>query len=263
LDSPIVRPRTAVLLAGWNQPPEHFSHIVDGSSAIPGLRAYGFNCVPFPAQDDRLRERIDRLATFLETLHAMGHPFPVILIGYSTGGLVARGFLRAYPHRAHEVSHTIMIASPNWGADTYVLSQITQFMQVPDKSMWDLNLNSDFLTWLNGTGGHYINGSKMWTLDKEPWVGPEGARLFTIMGLIPGRGGDNDGLVWGDSATLASRIPAHYVIGPHCNHMNIIGQLDPFVTLSTGFLANDRVWPHTLRAILRFTQAQPLGSAKG
>lgn len=258
-------PRTAVLIPGYNEPPHHFDILIDGSAAVPGLRSHGFNCVTFPAQDDRLRERVDRFATYLDTLHAMGYPFPVVVIGYSLGGLVARGFLRAYPNRAHEVACTIMIASPNWGCETYVMPQLTQFMRVPDKAMGDMSLGSDFLRWLNGTTGHYIlvGNKKIWTLDAEPWIAPAGSRLHTIMGLIPERGGDNDGLVWGDSATLGSRIPAHYVIGSHCNHMNIIGHFDPLVTLSTGFLANDAVWPHTLRAILRLTQAQPAATANG
>jgi hypothetical protein len=39
--------------------------------------------------------------------------------------------------------------------------------------------------------------------------------------------------------------------------MNIIGHFDPFIMLSKGFLANDRVWPLTLRAVTRFLGAHP------
>lgn len=253
------------MIPGYNEPPDHFDILIEGKNGVPGLHGHGFECIRFPAQDDRLRERIDRFATFLDTLHAMGHPFPIVLVGYSLGGLVARGFLKAYPHRAHEISHTIMIGTPNWGCETYIMPQITEFMRVPDKAMGDMSLDSDFLRWLNGTSGHYvtIDGKRFWRLDAEPWVGPPGVSLLSIIGLIPERGGDNDGLVWGDSATLGSRIPAHFIVGPHCNHMNVIGHFDPLVTLSTGFLANDRVWPHTLRAMLRFTQAPALAIANG
>jgi hypothetical protein len=38
--------------------------------------------------------------------------------------------------------------------------------------------------------------------------------------------------------------------------MNVIGHFDPFIMLSKGFLANDRVWPLTLRALTRFLGAQ-------
>ena len=127
--------------------------------------------------------------------------------------------------------------------------------------MADMALDSKFMEWLNGTSGRWVHvpgrGHRYWLLDREPWIGPPGANMLTIQGLIPKRGGDNDGLVWADSATLGSRIPAHYVFGPHANHMNIIGHFDPAVMMTKGFLANDGVWPHTLRAILRFVGAQP------
>jgi hypothetical protein len=38
--------------------------------------------------------------------------------------------------------------------------------------------------------------------------------------------------------------------------MNVIGHFDPFIMLSKGFLANDRVWPLTLRAVTRFLGAE-------
>jgi len=82
--------------------------------------------------------------------------------------------------------------------------------------------------------------------------------------LIPQRGGDNDGLVWSDSATLGSRIPAHFIVGPHCNHMNIIGHFDILIMLTKGFLRNDLVWPLTLQAMLDFLgseRTQPLAAA--
>lgn len=259
--------RTIVLVPGYNEPPEHFDIFVKGRNGTKGLRAHNFNCLTFPQQDDRLRDRIDRFAAFLLEVRALGYPFPVVLIGYSLGGLVVRGFLRAYPHRAHEVSHVVMIATPNWGIETFVLPHITQMLRVPDRALSDMDLTSDFMMWLNGTRGHWENESdifkRTWVLDREPWLAPEGVRLLAIMGLIPERGGYNDGMVNADSVTLGSRIPAHYVIGPHCNHMNIIGHFDPLLLLSKGFLVNSRVWPHTLRAILHFAEAQPAPAPKG
>ncbi|MHB8148375.1 MAG: lipase family alpha/beta hydrolase [Vulcanimicrobiaceae bacterium] len=258
--------RTIVMVPGYNEPPNHFDILAEGKNGIPGLRAHGFDCLTFPAADDDLRDRIDRFAEFLTQLRTNGHPFPVALLGYSLGGLVVRGFLRAYPHRAYEVSHIMMIASPNWGVVTMALPHITRMLRVPDKAMADMNLNSDFMRWLNGTSGHWAEpsggGERIWRLDEEPWVGPIDTPMLTIMGLIPSRGGDNDGLVRGDSATLGSRIPAHFVIGPHCNHMNVIGHFDPLIMLGKGFLANNRVWPIVLRAILHFTQAQLLAKVE-
>ena len=124
--------------------------------------------------------------------------------------------------------------------------------------MGDMALHSEFMRWLNGTSGHWQfvhdKRNRIWVLDSEPWVGPPGAKMLSIMGLVPKRGGDNDGLVWADSATLGSRIPARYVVGPHANHMNIIGHFDPIIMLSKGFLANNHVWPLTVAAILEFTR---------
>jgi pimeloyl-ACP methyl ester carboxylesterase len=248
--------RTMVMLPGYNEPPLHFNLLEKGKGGVSGLAAHGFRCITFPHYDDSLRDRVDRLADFIEILKGAGETFPVVLLGYSLGGLIVRGYLRAYPERLANVSHAIMIAAPNWGVETMVMPYITKLLRIPDPAMGDMNLNSEFIQWLNGTTGRWLfehdERRRVWTLDGEPFVAPPGARLLTIMGLIPRRGGDNDGLVWGDSATLASRIPAHFVIGPNANHMNIIGHFDPMVMLAKGFLRNDAVWPHTLRAILRF-----------
>ena len=252
--------QTLVMVPGYNEPPEHFDLLRRGTPLVPGLDSYGIESITFGEFDDTLSERIDRFARFITELKSSGHRFPIILLGYSLGGLVVRGFLRRYPHRAHEVSHTIMIATPNWGVQTFMLPQIHMMLRTPDKAFGDMDIYADFITWLNGTSGHWEltpRGWHDWVLDKDPWIGPPGALMLSIVGLIPSRGGDNDGLVWGDSATLGSRIPTHFIIGPHANHMNIIGHFDPLIMLSKGFIANERVWPLTLRAMTRFLGAQP------
>lgn len=253
-------PRTVVMVPGYNEPPEHFDLLRRGTPQIPGLDKYGIDSITFGEFNDTLMERIDRFAQFITQLQNSGHEFPIALIGYSLGGLVVRGFLRRYPHRAAEISHTIMIATPNWGVQTFALPQIHGMLRTPDKAFGDMDIYSEFIRWLNGTGGHWEltrRGWHDWVLDSEPWIGPPGAKMLSIVGLVPARGGDNDGLVWGDSATLGSRIPAHFIVGPHCNHMNVIGHYDPLIMLSKGFLANDRVWPLTLRAVTRFLGAEP------
>ncbi|MDP9018076.1 MAG: alpha/beta hydrolase [Candidatus Eremiobacteraeota bacterium] len=254
----LMEKRTMIMVPGYNEPPDHFGIMEAGKDGTPGLKELGFNCITFPQQDDDLRDRIDRFATHLTDLRNQGHPFPVVTLGYSLGGLVVRGFLRAYPERSHEVSHTIMIATPNWGVVLMAMPHLTRLMRVPDKAMGDMSLESDFMRWLNGTGGHWKfvhdKRNRLWELDNEPIIGPPDAKMLSIMGLIPKRGGDNDGLVWADSATLGDRIPAHYIIGPHCNHMNIIGHFDIVVMFAKGFLGNDKVWPLTLQAILDFVE---------
>lgn len=252
-------PRTVVMVPGYNEPPEHFDLLRRGTPNVPGLDAYGIESITFGEFNDTLSERIDRFAQFVTELQAAGNAFPIALVGYSLGGLVVRAFLRRYPHRAHEISHLAMIATPNWGVQTFALPQIHAMLRTPDKAFGDMDIYSDFIRRLNGTGGHWQatpHGWHDWVLDREPWIAPPGVRLLSIVGLIPARGGDNDGLVWGDSATLGSRIPAHFIVGPHCNHMNVIGHFDPFIMASKGFLANDRVWPLTLRALTRFLEAQ-------
>ncbi len=251
-----------IMVPGYNEPPEHFDLLRRGTALVPGLDAYGIDSITFGEFDDTLDERIDRFARFVTQLKQNGHAFPIVLLGYSLGGLVVRAFLRRYPHRASEISHTIMIATPNWGVQTYMLPQIHALLRTPDKAFGEMDIYSDFITWLNGTSGHWKLTSRWrydWVLDGEPWIGPPGAKMLSIAGLVPSRGGDNDGLVWGDSATLGSRIPAHFIVGPHANHMNVIGHFEPLIMLSKGFLANDRVWPLTLRAVTRFLGAQPRG----
>ena len=246
---------TVAMVSGYNEPPAHFDLLRRGTPQVPGLNAYGIASVAFEHSPDTLSERIDRFAAFIDGLREQGHEFPIALLGYSMGGLVVRGFLRRYEHRAAEISHLAMIATPNWGVQTFALPQIYAMLRVPDKAFGDMDIYADFMRWLNGTGGHWElsrHGWHDWVLDHEPWIAPQGVNVLSICGIVPARGYDNDGLVWSDSATLGSRIPAHFIAGPHANHMNIIGHFDPLIMLSKGFRANDRVWPLTLRALTRF-----------
>ena len=253
--------RTLLMVPGYNEPPKHFEILEHGRAGVAGLASYGFRCVTFPPQADDLRDRVDRFAEQIDSLRNSGHHFPIATVGYSLGGLVVRGFLCAYPERSQEISHAIMIATPNWGVTTLEMPHITRMLRIPDHAMGDMDVNSDFMRWLNGTGGHWQfvhdKRNRLWQLDSEPWVAPPDRPLLSIVGLIPQRGGDNDGLVWSDSATLGGRIPAHFIVGPHCNHMNIIGHFDILIMLSKGFLRNDRVWPMTLQAMLGFLQTAP------
>ncbi len=248
------------MVPGYNEPAEHFDLLRRGTLIVRGLDSFGIDSITFGEFNDTLDQRIDRFANFITQLHGDGRQFPISLLGYSLGGLVVRGFLRRYEHRASEIARVITIGTPHWGVQTFVLPQIHAMLRTPDKSFGDMDVASPFMRWLNGTGGRWIPNRRFgfdWVLEGEPWIGPPRTKMLSIVGLIPARGGDNDGLVWGDSATLGSRIPAHFIIGPHANHMNIIGHFDPLIMLSKGFLANDRVWPITLRAVTRFLGAQP------
>lgn len=249
------------MVPGYNEPPEHFDLLRRGTPLVPGLDAYGIDSITFSEFNDTIDERIDRFARFIEDVTRSKQQQRIAILGYSLGGLIVRGYLRRYPHRADRISHTITIATPHWGVQTLIMPFIHTMLRTPDKTFADMDVISPFMEWLNGTRGHWVRNTRAgfdWKLDREPWIAPRGARLLSIVGLVPSRGGDNDGLVWGDSATLGSRIPAHFIVGPHANHMNIIGHFDPLIMLSKGFLANDRVWPLTLRAITVFLEAQPI-----
>ncbi|PZR57421.1 MAG: hypothetical protein DLM50_05445 [Candidatus Meridianibacter frigidus] len=250
-----------LMVPGYNEPPNHFNILAEGRDGIPGLEQYGFRCTTFGQHDDDLRDRIDRFAVHLTDLRRQGHPFPIITVGYSLGGLVTRGFLRAYPERSAEISHTIMVGTPNWGVTTLEMPHLTRMLRIPDKAMGDMDVHSDFMRWFNGTGGHWRfvhdKQHRLWELESEPVVGPPDAKMLAIVGKIPQRGGDNDGLVWEDSATLGGRIYEHALVGPHCNHMNIIGHFDIMIMLSKGFLRNDKVWPMTVQAMVKFIRENP------
>ena len=253
-------PKTLILIPGYNEPPEHFDLLRRGTPLVPGLDAYGITSLTFSEFNDTMDQRIDRFARFVDEVADDPRNHPIAVLGYSLGGLVARGYLKRYARRASILSHTITIATPHWGVQTLIMPFIHTMLRTPDRTFADMDIISPFIEWLNETPGKWIlnkRGYLDWALRREPWVAPPGTRILSIVGLVPSRGGDNDGLVWGDSATLGSRIPAHFIVGPHANHMNVIGHFDPVIMALKGFLSNDRVWPLTLAAITRFLEAQP------
>ncbi|MDQ2993051.1 MAG: alpha/beta fold hydrolase [Candidatus Eremiobacteraeota bacterium] len=249
-------PRTMVMVPGYNEPPDHFKRLEKGRHGIQGIEAAGFSCVTFDAKNDSLRRRIDRFAAFVEKLDRERPDHRMTLLGYSLGGLVVRGYLLAYPERARRISECIAIAPPNWGVMEGSVPHVARALRMSDESIEDMNLNSDFMRWLNGTGGHWVKEGirPRWELDSEPRLVPAEVRFLTIVGLIPRRHNDNDGLVWADSATLGGRLPADFIRDSHANHMNLIGHFDPIIFALKGFWRNDRIWPQVLRKILDFAR---------
>ncbi len=251
-------PHVLLLAPGYNQPRAHFDLLADGHGSVRGLRAHGIECISFPQHDERLGVRIERFAEAVEVVRK-AQPGRLTLLGYSLGGLVVRGYLGAYPQRAEHIGGAITIATPHWGVRTFATEHVARVLRVPDHAMEDMELNSGFLRWLNGTSGHWTTdryGGAILDLDAEPWIVPQHVRILSVVGSVP-RYRENDGLVWCDSATLGSRIPAHFIIGPTCNHINLMGHFDPSMLLAKGFVRNDRVWPLTLRAGLRFCGVAP------
>jgi pimeloyl-ACP methyl ester carboxylesterase len=247
-----------LIVPGFNEPDSDMRTLADGRRDLPGLSARGIDCIVFPAVTDPLFERIDRFAAYLSELRAEGRvSFPIATLGFSLGGLVVRGFLRKYPERSDEIAQTLQLGTPNWGITVDMLPMLTSFMHLSDKATKDLDLESDFMKWLNGTGGHWEKTGKdrNWKLDREPWIAPPGARLHSIYGAVPRFGGDNDGIVWKDSATLDGRIPSHELKSPRANHLNLIGAWNLGTVLIKGFLFDDKVWPRSVDAVAHYLKA--------
>ena len=246
-----------IMVPGYNEPPKHFKTLSAGRNGIPGFEALGIRCIDFPQEDERLHERIDRFGHWLDDLHKRGEvQFPVALLGYSLGALVVRGYLRAFPQRADRISHTVMLGGPNWGITDDLLPVLAKVLRVPDQAMDDMDLDSDFMRWYNGTGGHWKDGKKgkdrIWELDEEPIVGPAGAKMLSIVGAVPRFGGDTDGFVWNDSSTLGGRIQSVTITDPMANHMNLCGIFNLLFRVTRGFKSDDRIWPQVRDAVAGF-----------
>src|SRR5581483_1073622 len=88
-----------VLIPGWNEGADQMRVFADGRHGKPGLTARGFECSVFDGGSGSLRDRIDQCKQFIAGLRAAAGAADerVALFGYSAGGLVARGVVRAYP----------------------------------------------------------------------------------------------------------------------------------------------------------------------
>src|SRR5271165_7057447 len=64
------------------------------------------------------------------------------------GGMVNRGFLRAYPERTAEIAATVQIAAPNTGLISHYIANMLKLMWIPHQVIDDLDVASDFLTWM-------------------------------------------------------------------------------------------------------------------
>ena len=244
--------RTVLIVPGFNEPDKDMRTLAQGRRGKPGLEARGFRCITFPQFKDDLSDRIERYAEFIERVAG---PLPrsekVASLGYSLGGLVVRGYLRRYPERADMIATTVQFGTPNWGITVDLLPMLTAFLRLGDKAVRELDLQSDFMRWLNGTGGHWVGKGKdrNWKLDAEPWIIPPGTSLYSIYGAVPHFGGDNDGIVWKDSATLDGRISSAEIKSERANHLNLIGAWNPGTLLIKQFLWDDKVWPEAIAKI--------------
>lgn len=253
-----------VLLPGWHERGNVMRTFIDGRHGRDGLAAFGFDCTIFPAGHDDLRARVERFGHFLDAL-ALREPeaFPVATIGYSAGGLVNRGFLRAYPERAAQIAATIQVAAPNAGLISNYIANMLRLMWIPNRVVRDLDVASEYLTWLNRTSGHWEptgrRGKERWVLDQPPWVAPEGHRILSIVGSVARYDrGESDGVIRVDSGSLQGAMPTSVLADPMANHLNLGAVWDIVALLGKGFGANDEIWTRVVDISARFLRGESI-----
>ncbi|MFN2461893.1 MAG: hypothetical protein ABR591_14625 [Candidatus Velthaea sp.] len=250
-----------VLLPGWHESGDHMKTFVDGRRGHPAFAALGYDCAIFAQGKDPLRPRIDRFANFLDELKAQQpDAFPVVTVGYSAGGLINRGFLRAYPERKDDIFATIQIGAPNAGLIVEYFAAALRLMRVPDEVIDDIDVESPFMAWLNGTGGHWVpterKNKQRWVLDKPPIVVPEGSRILHLVGTIPKYQHESDGVVMAQWATLYGYVPSVFIDDRMANHLNLGAVFNWVAFLARGFRMDDRVWRREVGIIDHYIKEQ-------
>lgn len=247
-----------ILIPGWNEQAKLMRTFSEGRNGKDGLAAFGFDCTIFPDENETLRQRIDRFGAFLDRLHAREpNAFPVATVGYSAGGLINRGFLRAYPERMHEIAATVQIAAPNGGLITNYAIATLRLARMPTHILADMDVAAPFMTWLNGVTGDWApdpdNPKKQrWKLRGEPWVMPEGHRFLHVAGRMPKYRLQSDGVVMIESATLDGAMPVTTIDADEANHLNLGAASNVFATIFRRFAHDDAVWPRVVDLIARF-----------
>lgn len=248
-----------VLLPGWHENSDVMRTFIDGRNGVGGLAAYGFDCTIFPGGHDALRPRIDRFAQYIDALKVREPvAFPIATIGYSAGALVNRGFLRAYPDRVGEIAATIQIAAPNTGLVSNYIANLLKLMWIPHRVIDDLDVASEFLTWLNQCTGTWVPTAdpkkKRWKLDRAPWTVPAGHRTLAIAGQLAKE--ESDGVIRIDSATLEHHLPEVIIADKMANHLNLGAVFDIVALIGRGFRADDRIWHREVEIIARFLRGE-------
>lgn len=253
-----------ILIAGWNEAAKYMRTFIDGRHGIDGLSGYGFDCTVFPDQHDSLRDRVDRFAAFLDAMHIREpEAFPVATLGYSAGGLVNRGFLRAYPHRVNEIAATVQIAAPNGGLLTRYAAMTLKLAFIPNHVLFDMDVQSDFMRWLNNAGGRWVPDwdnprKKRWVVDDDAWIAPPGHRILQIGGRMPKYHCQSDGVVMVESASLHDRLPTTWIDDDHANHLDLGAVWNPLAFIARGFRSDDRIWPRCVELTAKFLRSELL-----
>jgi hypothetical protein len=263
----VAGPARVVLVPGWNEQAKLMRVFADGRNGIDGLAAYGFDCTIFPGGGEPLREQIERFRVFIDRLRTREpEAFPIATLGYSAGGLINRGFLRAHPEYADAIAASVQVAAPNGGLITNYVTGTLRLARMPTRVLRDMDVADPFMTWLNQTSGHWIpdpdNPKKQrWKLDGEPWVKPPEHRHLHVVGRMPKYHLQSDGVVMIESATLDGAMPATTIDSDEANHLNLGGVSNIFATLLRGFKHDDAVWPQVVELAARFLREEPVPSS--
>ena len=239
---------SVVLIPGWNEGADKMAVFVNGRRGLPGLSAAGFRCTVFDGGTGSLTDRIDQLSRFVAGLRAADSTISAVaLFGYSAGGLIARGLVRAYPDS--NVSAVFQLAAPNAGIATDDPRGIFRRIHFEQSVIEDMDVASPFMAWLNKTSGHWEGEApreRRWKLDKTPWVAPKDVPIFNLVGRVPRYGNNSDGVVPVESATLYDLLPHRFVDGRDANHLNLSGAWNPLTLLLRGWRSDDRLWPRAV-----------------
>jgi pimeloyl-ACP methyl ester carboxylesterase len=240
-----------VLIPGWNEGADGIQVFAKGRHGIPGLAALGFECAVFDGGRGSLRDRIDQLAQFLAGLRSSrsGDEAPA-LFGYSAGALTARGLLRAYPKTA--VAAIFQLAAPNAGVVVDDAPWLLHRIHFDRDVLEDLDIESEFMSWLNQTGGHWELESKSrrkrWKLEKKPWTVPENVPISNLAGRMQRYHNQSDGIVRVESASLDGHLPCDFIDGKNANHLNVGGTWNALTLVLRGWRSDDVCWPQAVAA---------------
>ena len=244
-----------LLIPGWNESDNAMRIFDEGRHGLPGLTARGYRCALFGGGTGSLRDRIDQLAAFAAGVTAADPTNePLVLFGYSAGGVLARALVRAGSRE--RVAAIFQLAAPNAGICTDDLSGVMHRLHFSKSVIEDLDIESDFMQWLNGAGGRWerdaSTGQKRWRLDKKPWVMADGIPIFNLIGRVPRYHYAGDGIVLVDSATLDGALPHAFVDDARANHLNLSGSWNPMTLVVRRWLWDDRLWPRAVEEAAKF-----------
>lgn len=237
----------------------------EGRNGRPGLAALGFDCHAFDGGSGSVSERIEQCFAFLDGVRSACGDEPVAAFGYSAGGVIARGLVRSHGSDAR-IAAIFQLGAPNAGIVTDDLSALLHRLHFSKSVLEDLDLESDFMRWLNRTSGHWETDSrtreKHWLLDRRPWVTADEVPILNLIGRVPHYGGRSDGIVLVDSATLNGHVPHEFIDDRRANHLNLSGSWNPITLLLRRWLHDDRIWPVAVQRAEAFFRASARASTR-